>query len=189
MDGAVIREESLDDRIAGRLKALRQERSWSLDDLSLICGVSRATLSRLEKGDVSPTASVLGKLCAAYAITMSRLMSMVETEFQPLVRSGDQLVWEDPDTGFVRRSVSPPADTLAGEVIMCELPAGTRIEYDKPSRPGLEHHLVVLSGRLDLTIEGRPYQLSEGDCLRYQLFGPGAFQTGSQSVKYMLAMV
>ena len=36
--------------------------------------VSRASLSRLENAEVSPTASVLGRLCAAYGLTMSRLM-------------------------------------------------------------------------------------------------------------------
>ena len=41
-------EESIDQRIAGRLKSLRNERGWSLDELARLSGVSRATLSRLE---------------------------------------------------------------------------------------------------------------------------------------------
>src|SRR4051794_33060577 len=103
-----------DQRLAQRLRTLRAERIWSLDELASRSGVSRATLSRLENGDVSPTASVLGKLCAAYGLTMSRLMRMVEDDFIPLVRRADQPVWIDPETGFRRRSVSPPAQALAG---------------------------------------------------------------------------
>lgn len=183
-------EQTLDERIANGLKTLRTSRRWSLDELSDRCHVSRATLSRLEKGEVSPTAAVLGKLCSAYALTMSRLMAMVETEFEPFVPRSRQTVWQDPETGFLRRSVSPPTEALAGEMIQCEIPAGTRIEYAGPSRPGLEHHLMLLQGRLAMTVDGQSYQLRKGDCLRYQLFGPSIFETGQgQSAKYVLAMM
>lgn len=183
-------EQTLDDRIATGLKTLRTSRGWSLDELSERCHVSRATLSRLEKGEVSPTAAVLGKLCSAYALTMSRLIAMVETEFEPFVRRSSQTVWQDPETGFLRRSVSPPTEALAGEIIECEIPAGTRIEYAGPSRPGLEHHLMLLQGRLAMTVDGQSYQLRKGDCLRYQLFGPSIFETSQgQSAKYILAMM
>jgi hypothetical protein len=81
---------------------------------------------------VSATASVLGKLCAAYGLTMSRLMHMVEGDFAPLVRRSTQSVWTDPTIGFRRRSVSPPAQNLAAEVLECELEPGTQITYDAP---------------------------------------------------------
>jgi hypothetical protein len=46
------------------------------------------------------------------------------------VRRDRQPVWTDPETGFRRRSVSPPAQNLAGEAIEGQLEAGTRITYD-----------------------------------------------------------
>ena len=52
-------------RLAQRLRELRHERGWSLDELAARSGVSRATLSRLENNEVSPTAAVLGRLCPA----------------------------------------------------------------------------------------------------------------------------
>src|SRR5215510_865195 len=100
---------TIDRRIAQRLKSLRGERGWSLDELAKRSTVSRATLSRLENAEVSPTASVLGKLCAAHGLTLSRLMRMVEEDFPPLVRRDAQPVWIDPENGFRRRSISPPA--------------------------------------------------------------------------------
>ena len=93
-------DQGLDMRIASRLKGLRQERGWSLDELAGRAGVSRATLSRLENAEVSPTASVLGRLCAAYGLTMSRLMLMVEDDFAPLVPESAQPVWVDASAGF-----------------------------------------------------------------------------------------
>jgi len=181
---------SLDSQIADRLRALRAERNWSLDELARRSGVSRATLSRLENAEVSPTASVLGRLCAAYGLAMSRLMRMVEDEFEPLIRREAQWVWHDKDAAFERRSVSPPNASLAGEVIECRIGAGTRIAYPEPSRPGMEHHLLMLDGRLRLTVGGAIHDLGPGDCLRYALHGATEFSTpDSEGARYILFMV
>jgi transcriptional regulator with XRE-family HTH domain len=178
---------SVDRLIAQRLKSLRAEHGWSLDELARRSNVSRATLSRLENAEVSPTTSVLGRLCAVYGLTMSRLMHMVEDDFVPLVRQRAQPVWTDQSVGFRRRSISPPAHGLAAEVIECELEPGMRITYDGPPRPGLEHHLLLIEGQLEVSVDGRTYDLRPGDCLRYQLFGPSAFATPEQySAKYIL---
>jgi len=179
-----------DGRLAERLRGLRAERGWALDELASRSGVSRATLSRLENAEVSPTTSVLGKLCAAYGLTMSRLMRMVEDDFPPLVPHAAQTVWIDAEIGFRRRSVSPPAQSLAGEAIACEIEAGAKIAYDHAPKPGLEHHLLLLEGELVVTLGEDSHRLTPGDCLRYQLFGPSEFATPKKSgAKYVLFMV
>jgi len=183
-------DAGIDRLIAQRLRDLRSERGWSLDELAKRSTVSRATLSRLENAEVSPTASALGKLCAAHGLTLSRLMRMVEEEFQPLVRRDTQPVWIDPENGFRRRSISPPAQTLAGEAIECTLEPGTRIVYDRPPRQGLEHHLLLVEGQLEVTLEGTAHDLKPGDCLRYQLFGRSAFATPARcGARYLLFFV
>jgi transcriptional regulator with XRE-family HTH domain len=190
MEHAEAGDTSIDRRIARRLRELRVERGWSLDELARQSTVSRATLSRLENAEVSPTASVLGRLCAAYGLAVSRLMHMVEDDFAPLVRRDAQPVWADPETGFRRRSVSPPAQALAGEALEGTFGPATRIAYDRPPRHGLEHHLLLLEGRLAVTVDGRTHDLRPGDCLRYQLFGPSAFATPEDcGARYVLFIV
>lgn len=180
----------LDTQIAARLRALRAERNWSLEELARRSDVSRATLSRLENAEVSATASVLGRLCAAYGMAMSRLMRMVEEEFEPVIRREKQWVWHDQAAAFERRSVSPPNAGLAGEVIECSLGAGTRIAYPEPSKPGLEHHLVMLEGQLRLAVGSAVHELRVGDCLRYVLHGPTDFSTPETAgARYILFMV
>jgi transcriptional regulator with XRE-family HTH domain len=183
------KNDDIDHRIASRLKGLRAERGWSLEDLATRSGVSRATLSRLENAEVSATASVLGKLGTAYGLTVSRLMHLVEEGFAPLLKRADQPVWQDQASGFHRRAVSPPAQGLAGEVIEGTLRPGAEIVYETPPRPGLEHHLVLLEGALTLTIAGRINPLEPGDCLRYQLFGGNAFKAGKKGARYLIFMV
>ena len=177
-------------RLAQRLKQLRVERGWSLDQLAKASEVSRATLSRLENGEVSPTTHVLGKLCAAYGLAMSRLLRMVEDDFPPLLRRAQQSVWTDPDTGFIRRAVSPPSRALAGEALECELAADVRIAYAASPRPGMEHHLLLQEGKLCVTVDGQAHDLLPGDCLRYQLHGASAFVTPPDSgARYFLFIV
>lgn len=181
---------SLDTQIAARLRALRAERNWSLEELARRSDVSRATLSRLENTEVSPTAAVLGRLCAAYGMAMSRLMRMVEEDFEPVIRREAQWVWRDQAIAFERRSVSPPNAALSGEVIECSLGPGTRIAYPEPSKPGLEHYLVMTEGRLRFTIGGTVHDVAAGDCLRYLLHGATEFATPDDTgARYILFMV
>lgn len=190
METIVEANHSMDERIAQRLRSLRGERGWSLDELATHSGVSRASLSRLENAEVSPTASVLGRLCTAYGMTLSRLMFMVEDRFQPLLKHGDQPLWRDEASGFVRRSVSPPAPGLAGEVVECRLDTATVIAYELPPRPGLEHHLVMIEGELEITTGGQTHGLKPGDCLRYQLHGQSRFATPAHiGARYFLFLV
>lgn len=176
-------------RLADRLKSLRRGRGWSLEDLAAASGLSRATLSRMENGETSPTARALGQLAACHGLTTSRLMALAEARHAPLVRRADQPVWTDPASGFERRSVSPPADDLACEVLEGRLPPGAEIAYDGPARPGLEHHLTLLEGGLTLTVDGQAYRLAPGDCLRFRLFGASAYAADAdRGARYLLVV-
>jgi transcriptional regulator with XRE-family HTH domain len=189
MEMSIESNTSADLRLAERLRELRRARSWSLDELSALSGVSRASLSRIENGEVSPTASVLGRLAGAHRTTVSRLLAEVEGEAPALVRQGEQPEWVDPATGFRRRSVSPPSLGFDCELLSCELPAGARIDYPLPPRLGLEHHLYLTDGALELTIEGAVHRLQAGDCLRYKLMGPSRFvATGPRAARYILVL-
>ncbi|MFI7540386.1 helix-turn-helix domain-containing protein [Actinoplanes sp. NPDC049599] len=182
--------DTLDARLAARVAELRVARGWSLDDLAGHTGVSRSTLSRLERAEISPTAALLGKLCTAYGWTMSRLLAEVEAEPPAVVRGADQALWRDPANGFTRRSVSPPHAGLRGEVIEGVLEPGADIGYDAPPVAGLEQHVWVLSGRLELTDDRTPHRLEAGDCLRFRLWGSTRFvNPGPDPVRYAVFVV
>ncbi|MDT0266611.1 XRE family transcriptional regulator [Streptomyces sp. DSM 44915] len=181
----------LDARLAGRLAELRVERGWSLDELARRTGVSRSTLSRLERAEISPTATLLNRLCAAYERTMSRLLAEVETEPAELVGPDRQPVWRDEPAGLVRRSVSPPHPGLRAELLEVELAPGADIAYDGPPVPGVEQHIWVLAGTLEIAVNGGQEQRVEaGACLRFRLWGASRFRCpGPDPVRYALAVV
>lgn len=177
-------------RIAQRLAGLRAERGWSLEALAERTGMSRATLSRIERSELSPTASMLGALCTAYGWTLSRLMADAEGRPPSLVPPAEQTEWTDPGSGYRRRAVSPPTPGLRGELVEVRLPAGASVSFATSPVAGLEHHLWMLEGALSLEVDGAPFQLRAGDCLRYVLVGPSRFEcTGKREARYVIAMV
>ncbi|MFJ9542705.1 helix-turn-helix domain-containing protein [Streptomyces sp. NPDC101225] len=182
--------DPVDARLGGRLAELRAERGWSLGELAERSGVSRSTLSRAERAEISPTASLLNRLCGVYGRTMSQLLSEVEAEPAQLVRAAGQQVWQDTASGFVRRSVSPPHAGLRGELVEGRLSAGADIAYDRPPVPGLEQHIWVLEGALAVTARDVEHHLATGDCLRLRVWGPTRFRcAGDEDVRYVLAVV
>ncbi|MFG3438875.1 helix-turn-helix domain-containing protein [Nonomuraea sp. NPDC047897] len=177
-------------RLAERLAHLRAEHGWSLEELAARTGVSRSTLSRLERAEISPTAAVLGRLCSAYGRTMSQLLAEAEAEPPQLVPADRQAVWRDETSGFTRRSVSPPHPGLRGELVEGVLRPGADISYDEPPVPALEQHIWVLDGVLEVTTGGGTHRIGAGDCLRFRLWGRSRFHNpGPDPARYALVVV
>ena len=113
--------DSAADGIARRIRLEREARGWSLADLGERSGVSKAMISKVERGEASPTAVLLGRLSGAFGLTLSVLLARAEAGGSRLTRAADQARWTDPGTGYVRRQVSPASDMTA-ELICRELP-------------------------------------------------------------------
>src|SRR6266699_4888789 len=91
-------------RIARRLRLERDSRGWSLADVAERSGVSKATISKIERAEVSPTAVILVRLAGAFDLTLAGLMLRAEGQ-ERLTRATEQPVWRDPDTGYLRKQV------------------------------------------------------------------------------------
>ncbi|MEP0232959.1 XRE family transcriptional regulator [Roseibium sp.] len=198
MRNGQIETNTLDMRLAARLTGLRQQRGWSLDEMAEQSGVSRASLSRIERGETSPTAAVLGRLCKAFHLPMAVLFAQAEDRGADLVVHDDQTLWTDPQTGFHRRSLSPARPGYRGAMILGELPAGARVSYADTPIPDLEHHLWLQSGTLEVKLAGSAegaggdviHRLSAGDCLRFKLNSANSYHApGPDPARYLLCVV
>jgi transcriptional regulator with XRE-family HTH domain len=187
-----IVSEDLDGRIAARLLAERTSRSWSLEQLAERSGVSRAMISKVERGESSPTAAVLGRLSAAFGLTLSQLLARAEQGTARLLnREAEQERWRDPDTGFKRRALTPPGSASPLELVGGELPPKARVDYPASAFTFIEdQQIVVIAGRLTFTQGTQAYQLRTGDCLR---LGPPAdcrFENpGGAPCRYVVAVL
>jgi len=155
-------------RIARRLRLERDARSWSLADLAERSGVSKATISKIEREEMSPTAVILVRLAGAFDLTLAGLLLRAEGERDRLSRAIDQPIWRDPDTGYVRKQVfSRPEHSL--EVAQIELPAGQRVVFPASSYAHIRQLVWVQTGDLVILEGGGRHVLNAGDCLG---FGP-----------------
>lgn len=178
---------SQDQVLIKHLERIRHERGLSLDDVATRSGISRATLSRIERGQTSPTTNTLGKLCSAYHVTMSSLMVAVESDAPRHIRFKQADMWTDPESGFRRTVVSPPAHNYQTEMAFATLPPGTDILYTSAPIEGLEQHIFLLEGELTLTFNDLSYELQALDCLALKLHGASRFQNlGSVNARYLV---
>jgi transcriptional regulator with XRE-family HTH domain len=151
-------------RIAARIKAEREARSWSLAEVAQRSGVSRAMISKVERGESSPTAALLGRLCGAFGLNMSTLLTRAEGDAGRIARGADQQVWRDPATRYVRRSLSPrPGGPL--DLVLVELPAGTEVRYPAASYAFMRQQIWVQDGVLTFIEGSETHELLAGDCL------------------------
>jgi transcriptional regulator with XRE-family HTH domain len=179
-------------RLSARLKAEREQRSWSLADLAERAEVSKAMISKVERGECSPTAALLGRLSGALGLTMSQLLARAEATDGLLVRAPHQPVWRDPETGFVRRALTPVAGPPTPmELVMGELPPGATIAYPAASYAFIrDQQIVMLEGRLRFTQGETVYEMSAGDCLRLGPPAPSEFHNiGPKPCRYIVAVL
>jgi transcriptional regulator with XRE-family HTH domain len=162
--------DDLSNRLALRLRLERDSRGWSLADLAERSGVSKATISKIERAEVSPTAVVLVRLASAFDLTLAGLMLRAEGQGDRLSRASEQPVWRDPETGYLRTQVFNRPDHPL-EIIRVELPARQRVTLPASSYAHIRQAVWVQAGALVIIEAGERYALGTGDCLG---FGPPA---------------
>jgi transcriptional regulator with XRE-family HTH domain len=110
-------ETNIDGRISARIRDLRAQRGLNLETLASRANVSRAMLSRIERGESSPTAQLLNKVCGGLGITLSEFFAETERPPRPLARFADQPTWRDPESRYLRRNVSPAATGSTVDIV------------------------------------------------------------------------
>lgn len=157
-------EDNINQRIGIRIRLERESRGWSLSDLAERAGVSRAMIHKIERGESSPTAMLLGRLAGAFSISMSTLIARAEMQEGKQLRFADQPVWQDPQSHYLRRHVSPRSD-LPIDLVQIELPAGRDIPMPASSY-ALARQLIWLQQGELVFIEGDTrHAMQAGDCL------------------------
>lgn len=177
------------DAIAARLKVERGSRGWSLADLAERASVSKAMISKVERGESSPTATILGKLSGALGLPLSAFLARAETSGNRLTRAGEQPTWKDPDSGYTRRSLSPRAgDPL--ELIHVQLPRHARVSFPASAFTFLHQQIWMISGELEFHEGETKHRLRAGDCLQLGAPADCTFvnPTG-KACRYLVALI
>jgi transcriptional regulator with XRE-family HTH domain len=178
-------------RIAGRVRALRTDLRMTLDALAEKCHVSRSMISRVERGESSPTAVVLDKIATGLGVPLATLFDDASASASPVSRREDRTPWRDPQSGYVRRNISPANFPSPMQIVEIVLPAGARVAYENGARDvGIHQQVWVQEGSIEVTLGSVTYRLAEDDCLAMQLTAPTAYRNRTRKpARYLVVIV
>jgi transcriptional regulator with XRE-family HTH domain len=166
--GHTLVEEVSSGRLGERVRALRRERGWTLEVLAQRSGVSRAMISKLERGEKNPTLVVAAKVAEGLGKNLSELVGVEEKRKVVVVPRGKGMTMRDPETGFERQLLSPSLGGRGVEFMRNVVPEGSTSGEFPPHRRGVEEYLVVERGRLRAVLGGEEYVLEEGDAAYFE---------------------
>ncbi|WP_288420963.1 XRE family transcriptional regulator [uncultured Acinetobacter sp.] len=179
-------------RIAHRIRELRLARGYTLEMLATRCQVSRSAISLIERGETSPTAVVLEKLANGLEVPLTQIFinETSSSSPQPLIRRNEQAEWRDPETGYIRRTVSPPNLKLPFQIVEIEFPPHSRVTYEiGESAKVVQQQLWVVEGQINIQLGKNSYALDQGDCFAMQLDQPVIYSNNSSQVaRYILVV-
>lgn len=155
------------DEVAGRLaenvRALREGRGLTQQQMAKASGLPRATWANLESGAANPTLAVLLRVASALAVPLEELLQRPSPAARHFPR-GALPVRERP--GVVVRSLLP--HKVPNMVLeRMELEPGARMT-GTPHTPGTREYLTCERGTLELTASGERFALSPGDVVVFR---------------------
>ncbi|WP_336777778.1 helix-turn-helix domain-containing protein [Pantoea sp. USHLN256] len=163
LDEMSSKEDQLSARIGQKVRQEREKRGWSLTDLAQNSGVSRAMIHKIERGESSPTATLLARLSGSFDMSMSQLLALTEMRSGTLVKYENQAVWQDPETGYIRRHVSP--GQMPVDLVSVALPPNTAVPMPAISYLSRRQLIWVIEGKLSFEEGTHTFEMLTGDCL------------------------
>ena len=176
-------------RLARRIRLEREARGWSQSELAERSDVSKAMISKIERGEASPTAALLVKLATAFELTLATLLTRAEGEGGRRIAAADQPVWRDPGTGYVRRQIFARGDHPL-ELTQVELPAGANVSFPAASYAFIRQVVWLLEGELTIVEGGQHTVLRAGDSYAYgEPAESGFINATDRTCVYVVAVV
>jgi XRE family transcriptional regulator, regulator of sulfur utilization len=168
--------------IANTLKTLRKERGWSLDKTAQKTGVSKAMLGQIEREESSPTIATLWKIATGFQTSFSSFIEEISNDTNnPLYRVGDTKILHPDDEKIRVLPLFPFDKELNFELFVIELLPGCE-HLSPPHENNVVEHIVVVSGQMEVLIDGCWRSLNKGEGLRFNANKPHGYRNTSQDL-------
>lgn len=150
----------MDTGFAGRVRRTRQSRDISLDELANRSGVSRAALSKIERGDRNPSLGYALQIAEALETPLAELVGQAPNPVT-VVRNGEAPRVIDQASQAERESLLEPRPGT--EVARYTLPAATSIPPFPEHEGGTREAFIILTGHVTVTSGDTVVELAQGD--------------------------
>lgn len=164
------RQDPVSRAFGDRVRIMREQADLTLDQFSKLSGVSRAMLSKVERGEKSPTIGVAKRIAHALETSFSALVGDERDSRRTfaLVRKDQRQVFRDAESGFERYLLSPVMAGLPVEVVLHHLPPRASTGKLPPYPKGVTKHVLVSRGRVIVGTADIETDLEEGDSLYFE---------------------
>ncbi|MDO8307475.1 MAG: cupin domain-containing protein [Actinomycetota bacterium] len=179
-----VTDSGADLALGSRIRGLRRVRGATLKSVALEAGVSESFLSQVERGQANPSVATLRRIASALGRSVSELFDGEDGE------------------GFVvrqhqRRRIAMPGGEWIDYVLTPSIARKLQI-HETVIRPGgssgvepyshgsEEECVIVLSGQVEVTLEGQKVVLEEGDTALLDARREHQFRNTTQEVVRVL---
>lgn len=163
-------DDALVIEVGSRVKRLRTQAGLTLEEFATQSGVSRAMLSKVERGEKSPTLAIIVRIAKGLNVSMSALMGAEPDLAQvSVIRKANRLAFRDAETGFERHNLSPTHLDNDLEFLLHRIPPGESSGELPPYKVPTEKYLVVHEGQLTVQTGEANYVLETGDSFYFDV--------------------
>ncbi len=151
--------------IASNLKQIRTKRGISLSALAEAAGLSKSTLSALERGQGNPSLDTLWTLARALNVPLHALFTEHPHHGIHVLPLADAEVIAD-EGGLLTRHLLSLHNRGDVEVYVVTLAAGARRESEGHG-PGQVEHVIGVSGKIEVGPDTQPVVVKQGGLVSY----------------------
>jgi transcriptional regulator with XRE-family HTH domain len=179
--------EAITDAVAQHVRAMRQARGWSLDELAGRSGVSKGMLVQIEAARTNPSVGTLVRIADAFGVTVTRLLEAPSVQpVRVTAAAAAPVLWRG-DLGGIGRVLSGINDPALVELWEWRLEPGDR--HDSANHPpGTRELLHVLSGQVVVTVNAKDHLVREGETVEFLADKAHSYRTDAM-VRARLIMV
>jgi transcriptional regulator with XRE-family HTH domain len=160
--------ESINEDLGRRVKKLRSDRGWSLEELASVSGVSRSMLSEIERERANPTLSVTYRIARAFGLSLQDLIESADSASSiQVTRADDKAQIFRSDKLCQIRTLSPLNLEKDIEFYEIRLPTNGSLA-SQPHVDGTREFLIVKEGGVNLQSGNFNESLSKGDSATYR---------------------
>ena len=164
-----IAPEEIGEFVGRRVKKLRADRGWSLEELATASGVSRSMLSEIEREKANPTLTVTFRIARAFGMTLQELIESAEPSASKIqvIRAVDRGQVFRSDKQCEIRTLSPLNLEKDVEFYEVTLRPGGALR-SQPHFEGTREFLTVEEGSVRIESDQDAEELTKGDSGTYR---------------------
>jgi transcriptional regulator with XRE-family HTH domain len=176
-------EMSIEPDVGSRIRALREQRRLSLRAIARRCNLSINAISRIERGESSPTLTSLHQLALALEVPITdffedeadQVIVFIKHNQRPRSRSSG-IIMENLGNGLPNQQIEP---------FLVTIEPGAGSATSPITHPG-EEFVHCLEGEVTYQISDQVYTLQSGDSLLFEATQPHCFHNTTDQPAHMM---